>query len=337
MTRKLPTRHNRGKKADERVEHGAITNRQKKRNEQKIDQEQDKTELEQDKTELEQDKTELEQDKTEQKDDGREQKQDETDNEERGEDTCDGQNGAFPLTALLNAFVIVLAVIIISSGMISLFYNSNIKTDFEVSLKLLKSDFQNQTDETFKKLKSRMSRYIHHDTAPQPFVLLVASKQENHITATCFAKRVAQLLTTTSVIINGSNYAKIPSDDAKLEIDDHLRDVFQKNIFPTAAIIHNLDLIPYGTTNLFYAYCDHDHPMYKEAAIIFTITLPQNYHISDNEHDREGLVEKYLSIDSKWVKDKDFSIDVMGALISRITDTAVIINQENKESLGNLC
>ena len=84
--------------------------------------------------------------------------------------------------------------------------------------------------------------------------------------------------------------------------------------------------------------CDHDNPMFKEAAIIFTITLPDNYPINDNELDREGLVEKYLAEGIPWVKDKEFSVDKMGALISRInTDTVIIVNKESKESLEKSC
>jgi hypothetical protein len=208
--------------------------------------------------------------------------------------------------------------------------NNNIVEEIEK----LANDFQNQTPYSIKKLKSRVLSYIDHKTAPQPFVLLVAATQDDQQTAECFAKRVAQLLTTSSVVINGSKYSDTTSDNAKLDIDDRLRKVFQKGNFPTAAIIQNFDSIPYGTTNLFYAYCDHDNPMFKEAAIIFTITLPQDYHIVavDHEHDREGLVEKYLSEDSPWVKDEKFSSDIMGALISRITDTVIVVNKESEES-----
>jgi hypothetical protein len=215
--------------------------------------------------------------------------------------------------------------------------NSNDKIDIELSLKQLANDFPNQSRYSFKKLKSRVLSYIRHKTSPQPFVLMVASTEDDQRTGECFAKRVAHLLTTALVTINGSKYLDNTSDNAKLDIDYRLRNVFQKRKFPTAAIVHNLDSIPYGTTTLFYRYCDHDNPVYKEAAIIFTVTLPEYYPINDNELDREGLVEKYLSEDSPWVKDEKFSSDIMGALISRITDTVIVVNKESEESLKKSC
>lgn len=235
-------------------------------------------------------------------------------------------------------FVILVPILIIGAS--SIFLDTPSTTDdinIEERLEQLANDFQNQSPGSFKKLRSRVMPYIHHATSPQPFVLLVASTHENQLTAECFATRVAKLFATSSVTINGSNYWAAVSDDAKNDIDSRLRNVFSEGKFPTAAVIHDLDLIPYGTTNLFYAYCDHDNPMYKEAAIIFTITLPQSYQISDDEVDRESLVEMYLSEHSPWVKDQNFSIDIMGALISRITDTVIVVNKESSESLQNSC
>ena len=234
-------------------------------------------------------------------------------------------------------YIVVILPIFICVGIVAIKNYSDQIVSIEVHIEQLANDFQGQSPYSFKKLKSRMLPYVTHKTSPQPFVLLVASMPDDQPTAECFANRVAKLLTPTSVIINGSEYLHTKSDDAKLEIDDRLRNVFQKGKFPTAAVIHNLDLIPYGTTTLFYAYCDHDNPMYNEAAIIFTITLPQSYEISDNEHHREQLIEKYLAEDSPWVKEETFSLDVMGALISRITDTVIVVNNESTESLEKFC
>ena len=243
------------------------------------------------------------------------------------------------LTNILILVSIVFVILAIAAAFVrsNNGFNLNRKIDIELSIKQLENDFQNQSLSSFKKLKSRMVAYMEHRTSPQPFVLLVASTQDNQPTADCFARRVTQLITNSQVTINGSKYSNITSDDAKSEIDEDLRDEFRKGKFPTAAIIHNFDEIPYGTTALFYAYCDHDNPMYEEAAIIFTITLPEDYDINSNEIEREALVAKYLSEDSQWVKDETFSSDVMGALISRITDTVIVVNQESRETLGESC
>ena len=263
--------------------------------------------------------------------------------DKRQSDFTDGTKSVTDNT-LINILIVVSMVAVFVLAMVAaLSRSNNLKNssnniDIELSLKQLKSDFENQPESSFKKLKSRMVPYIKHRTSPQPFVLLVASVQDNQPAADCFARRVTQLLTTTShVTIDGSKYLNKTSDDTKSEIDEQLRNVFSKGKFPTAAIINNFDMIPYGSTNLFYAYCDHDNPMYEEAAIILTITLPQDYHIDSKELEREKLVEKYLSEDSRWVKDEAFNSDVMGALISRITDTVIVINEESIESLGKSC
>ena len=262
--------------------------------------------------------------------------------DKRQSDSTDGTKSVTDNT-LINILIVVSMVAVFILAMVAAFArsnnlkNSSNNIDIELSLKQLKSDFENQPESSFKKLKSRMVPYIKHRTSPQPFVLLVASVQDNRLAADCFARRVTQLLTTSQVTIDGSKYLNKTSDDTKLEIDEQLRNVFSKGKFPTAAIINNFDMIPYGSTNLFYAYCDHDNPMYEEAAIILTITLPQDYHIDSMELEREKLVEKYLSEDSQWVKDEAFNSDVMGALISRITDTVIVINEESGESLGKSC
>ena len=209
--------------------------------------------------------------------------------------------------------------------------------DIKTGIKQLESDFQNQSPTSFKKLESRALTYVRHKTSPQPFVLMVASMPDGQPTADCFVNQVAKMLAKTSIMINGSKYLDTQADEAKLKIDGRLRNTFQEGKFPTAAVIHNLDLIPYGTTTLFYAYCDHDNPMYKEAAIIFTVTFPQSYEMSADDHNREKLVEKYLAEDSPWVNDEAFSLDVMGALISRITDIIIVVNKESRESLEKLC
>ena len=254
------------------------------------------------------------------------------------QDETDGMQSEKDQWSLYYILVLVVVVGAVAITVAVNHYSSvQIDIDIKTGIKQLESDFPNQSMTSFKKLKSRALTYVHRKTSPQPFVLMVAALPDGQPTADCFVNQVAKMLAKTSVTINGSKYLDSKADDAKLEIDDHLRGTFQEGKFPTAAVIHNLDLIPYGTTTLFYAYCDHDNPMYKEAAIIFTITLPQNYEMSANDHNREKLVEKYLAKDSPWVNDEAFNLDVMGALISRITDIIIVVNKESRESLEKLC
>lgn len=213
--------------------------------------------------------------------------------------------------------------------------------DVKLGINKLFHDFKNQSPRSKKVLQNRVLPYINHTTSPQPFVLMVVAMQEDREAAQCFASRVGKLIVSEPVFIDGSQYSDVKSDQAKQEIDVKLREAFQEDHFPTAAIIHNLQSVPYGTTGLFYAYCDHDNPRYKEATIIFTVILPQNYSLlssaSSDEVKREGVVQTYLLKDSQWAKDEKFEESFMGALLSRITDTVIVVSGESKESLEMLC
>lgn len=241
---------------------------------------------------------------------------------------------------IFTAFGTVVAVLILTWSYFFHPQSTLVHADIRPELDQLFQDFKNQSQRSEKKLKSRVVPYLNHSRSPQPFVLLVAAMQEDHQTADCFATRVGKLIGSKTVIINGSSYSNASSDEVKLEIDEKLRGAFQEGDFPTAAVIYNLDSLPYSTSELFYAYCDHDNPRYEEATIIFTVALPHRYDMrlsTSDDIEREEMVGMYLQEDSQWAKDEKFDENVMGALLSRISDTVIIVSGESKESLEKLC
>lgn len=242
-----------------------------------------------------------------------------------------------PLILYCVAVVVVLAVVIVSS-LLSEQDNSTKPIDIQLKLDRLFQDFKNQSPRSAKKLRSRVMPYLNHTRSPQPFVLLVAAIQDDELAANCFATRVGKMINSKLLTINASLYLNDTGKKVKQDIDRRLRDAFQEGEFPTAAIIYNLDLLPYSTLDLFYSFCDHDNPLYKDATIIFTVMLPPEYHLMSSTGDdikKEGMVETYLQ--EEWSKDEKFDENVIGALLSRISDTIIVMSGESNESLEKLC
>ena len=240
----------------------------------------------------------------------------------------------------INTYILLILVVSVAVAVILIIAPNNEATFINVqpALDKLFQDFNHQPPRSAKKLRNRVLPYINRTRSPQPFVLLVAAMQENQLAADCFAERVGKIISSKPLKINASSYSNDTGDQVKLDIDKNLRKFFQKGKFPNAAIIYNLNLLPYSTLKLFYAYCDHDNPIFKEVTIIFTVMLPEQYHsllLTSDEIKKEGVVETFLQ--EKWSKDENFDENMIGALLSRISDTVIVLSAESKESLEKSC
>jgi len=131
--------------------------------------------------------------------------------------------------------------------------------------------------------------------------------------------------------VDGIKVKGSPGEKVKKSMDDLLKEKFQQG--HRAAVIRHLELLPPPSPLLFYSYCDDQNAPHKHVAIIFTVHLPSEPDSSLPAKEAEGMVEKYLS-EEVWAKENQ---DSVGALLSRVADTVVLMNGESGELVKTLC
>ena len=198
---------------------------------------------------------------------------------------------------------------------------------FEKGLGKLQLTFTNQSDRFWKILKNRGLAHLRKKLPPQPLVILLAAPPPAHDIVDCFAKELAKLLDpkhkSSLARIDGESEKTNPGDQAKKTMDNLLITKFMNG--HRVAVVHHLELLPAQSPLLFYSYCDNENAPHKNVAYIFTVHLPTEPDSSLPTNEAEGMVEKYLS-DIVW---SSYDQDAVGALLSRITDTVVLMKKES--------
>mgnify|MGYP000618671682 CR=1 FL=1 len=206
---------------------------------------------------------------------------------------------------------------------------------FENKLQSLQSVLTNQTDRFWKILKNRGLAHLRSVSPRQPLVLLLASPPPAHDVTNCLAEKLAEALDPKHkknvAQVDGIKVKGSPGEKVKKSMDDLLKEKFQQG--HRAAVIQHLELLPPPSPLLFYSYCDDQNAPHKHVAIIFTVHLPSEPDSSLPAKEAEGMVEKYLS-EEVWAKENQ---DSVGALLSRVADTVVLMNGESGELVKTLC
>ncbi|XP_067016936.1 torsin-1A-interacting protein 1-like [Acropora muricata] len=206
---------------------------------------------------------------------------------------------------------------------------------FENKLQSLQSVLTNQTDRFWKILKNRGLAHLRSLSPRQPLVLLLASPPPAHDVTNCLAEKLAEALDPKHkknvAQVDGIKVKGSPGEKVKKSMDDLLKEKFQQG--HRAAVIQHLELLPPPSPLLFYSYCDDQNAPHKHVAIIFTVHLPSEPDSSLPAKEAEGMVEKYLS-EEVWAKENQ---DSVGALLSRVADTVVLMNGESGELVKTLC
>jgi len=206
---------------------------------------------------------------------------------------------------------------------------------FENKLQSLQSVLTNQTNRFWKILKNRGLAHLRSVSPRQPLVLLLASPPPAHDVTNCLAEKLAEALDPKHkknvAQVDGIKVKGSPGEKVKKSMDDLLKEKFQQG--HRAAVIQHLELLPPPSPLLFYSYCDDQNAPHKHVAIIFTVHLPSEPDSSLPAKEAEGMVEKYLS-EEVWAKENQ---DSVGALLSRVADTVVLMNGESGELVKTLC
>ena len=190
----------------------------------------------------------------------------------------------------------------------------------------LQSSFTNQTDRFWRILKNRGLAHLRSASPPQPLVLLLAAPPAAHSTVDCLARKLAVALDPKHkrmlATIDGREERSLPGEMAKKKMDEFLIKRFKEGY--RAALVHQLELLPFPAPLLFHSYCDDHNAPYKHVAIIFTVHLPVEPDASLEPKEAERTVEKYLA-DEVWAKENK---DAVADLLIRVTDTVALMNGE---------
>ena len=190
----------------------------------------------------------------------------------------------------------------------------------------LQSSFTNQTDRFWRIIKNRGLAHLRNASPSQPLVLLLAAPPAAHSTVDCLARKLAVALDPKHkrmlATIDGREERSLPGEMAKKKMDEFLIKRFKEGY--RAALVHQLELLPFPAPLLFHSYCDDHNAPYKHVAIIFTIHLPVEPDASLEPKEAERTVEKYLA-DEVWAKENK---DAIADLLIRVTDTVALMNGE---------
>ena len=190
----------------------------------------------------------------------------------------------------------------------------------------LQSSFTNQTDRFWRIIKNRGLAHLRNASPSQPLVLLLAAPPAAHSTVDCLARKLAVALDPKHkrmlATIDGREERSLPGEMAKKKMDGFLIKRFKEGY--RAALVHQLELLPFPAPLLFHLYCDDHNAPYKHVAIIFTVHLPVEPDASLEPKEAERTVERYLA-DEVWAKENK---DAIADLLIRVTDTVALMNGE---------
>lgn len=159
---------------------------------------------------------------------------------------------------------------------------------FADQLTLLQTQFPSQRAELWKRSRIHLEKHLEKAQPTEPVSLIFTAGIGAERTLRCLAQGLAAsfsaALNGSVLFIDGAGTAGQDSDQVKLDIDTRLRAAFEGD--KPAAVIHQLEELPPGSTLIFYRYCDHENAAYKRAFLLFTVLLPQ-----EEVREEQSLVE----------------------------------------------
>lgn len=244
-----------------------------------------------------------------------------------------------------NLAVILMIACILIGLLLCLFISSNKNIDsvFEDSNDLtfktfvqnideLKEDFPSQTRRTWKILQSTAKHVLNRPEPIYPSIVLMSSEMGNSDLTSCLANKISEKFKAstgdrTSVFTTDiKSYSHLDSAEQKIRLDEAFLQAFQRGR-SKSILVENLQLLSGEAALLLYKYCDNDNAPYKDVLILLTIYGPTG------DANMSGNIEEYLG--SIWRKSID--PDKVEALMSRVANNIVVVNQETKQTLSEKC